>query len=268
MINNLPTRFNEFKSNFFTHFIFFVMLFFAVSDVNAAINNISSAINESGRQRMLTQRILKEYILIGLDVKQEIAKKNRAAAVSRFEKNLLDLSSFVVNSKISEKLRQADELWQQIKPVAIATPDKSKVINLRQDLEKLLILSHQVVLLLVKESGDSKGEMVNIAGRQRMLSQRMANLYLLKAWELSNISYNKDLQLAMSDFRIAQKKLQKYERNTKNINRLLQQVKTQFSMFEYTLKSKSGKFIPGVIAKASEKILVNMNKAVGLYENL
>ena len=50
----------------------------------AEITSISSAINKAGRQRMLTQRMLKAYTMIGISVQKEEAEKQLSSAIALF----------------------------------------------------------------------------------------------------------------------------------------------------------------------------------------
>ena len=61
------------------------------TNASAEISNITQAINDGGRQRMLTQRMLKNYALIGLGIDVEESRAQAEAAAELFEKQLKDL---------------------------------------------------------------------------------------------------------------------------------------------------------------------------------
>ncbi len=56
----------------------------------AEITSLSSAINKSGRQRMLSQRILKTYSMIGIDVNAMTAQQQLNDAVKLFDTQLAE----------------------------------------------------------------------------------------------------------------------------------------------------------------------------------
>lgn len=232
---------------------------------DAAINSMGEAINIAGRQRMLTQRMVKGYCMLGQKVLSAQAESELRQAITLFENQLKDLEGFRVNNEVSNGLAEVRRLWKPFKTLATRPPSLDQVQELRALGEKALYASHEVVLSLQDASGTNAGRLVNISGRQRMLSQRMANLYLLKSWGVNKSRYDSDLSQAMSEFKGALAELMAAEVNTPDIDRSLKKVKAQFAMFEYSLNTDSGEFIPQTIAKASVKILKMMNDITGWY---
>ena len=103
-----------------------------------------------------------------------------------------------------------------------------------------------------------------MAGRQRMLSQRMASLYMLKVWEVEDPQFKTKLNDAMKLFKTSLDELEKSPLNTDEIKTLLTKVKRSFIFFEMMGRSKS-KYVPTLIYKKSNDILVNMNSATEKY---
>lgn len=238
---------------------------FITVPLSANITSISSAINKAGKQRMITQRMLKNYAMVGMNNTYGNPKEDLKKMITLFDKNLSDLNSFIKDAKSLDMLKKVDDLWHPVKKLLQKTPTKDKVLNLQVDLDVLLETADRLTKQIAKVSKTRSANIVNLAGKQRMLSQRMASLYMLKVWEVNDIGFLKKLKKSMTEFSNAQKELIALKTNTKKIDKLLAKSAKAFRFFEMTSKTKSTKYIPSLINRSANKILENMDKATNLY---
>ena len=160
-------------------------------------------VNMAGSQRMLTQRMLRDYALVGLKVTYQDPVQDLDNTVQQFDRQLQKLQKNSANDAVSAAFAAVEELWQQIKPVVVEEPEKSKASALRNDLEQLLKASDKAVLQLQEASGAIGAEVVNKSGHQRMLSQRMAALYMFDFWGISDGNFIIEFRQVVDEFRQA-----------------------------------------------------------------
>ena len=226
---------------------------------------MDEAINDAGKQRMITQRLMKDYALVGMNLELGHPAEDLQRSIQEVDRILTELQSFAKDKKVQASLARIKQQWAPLKDVLQQTPDKSKAAQLQADLDQLLASCQENTEALTQVSGTQRGEIVGLAGRQRMLSQRMAALYMLKAWKIEKLEFEQQLAAAMDAFSSAQQQLEASPLTTEEIHKLLSRVEKSYAWFEMMGKSKSGRVIPSLINKAAESILADMNKATALY---
>ncbi|MCP4995186.1 MAG: hypothetical protein GY934_15615 [Gammaproteobacteria bacterium] len=234
----------------------------------APIATMGEAINKAGRQRMLTQRMVKAYAQMGQDISYLVAEKQLAAAVDLFDAQLAELKAYSSTPDTEQGLKKVSKLWGPVKNAVLKKPERDQTEALRANAEMLLAAAHQVVLKFTAQSGTNQGHLVNIAGRQRMLSQRMGNLYMLRSWGFNNPEYLEDYKLAVSDFDNALQELSSSNDNTQEIRDALADVAANWKVFKLSNQMEEGKYIPTLVTRMLDKILGQMNEITGMYAAL
>ena len=236
----------------------------ATSVLAIEITSPTHAVDIAGKQRMFTQRMLKDYAMVGMGNTFGKPTEDLKQISVDFQDHMESLASYTKSDEIKKSIEKVKTLWTPLKQILSEVPSKEKVEKLQIDLDALLKAADDTTKLFAQESGEASGETVNKAGRQRMLSQRMASLYMLKVWEVDDPQFKTKLDDAMKLFKTSLAQLEKSDLNTDEIKILLAKVKRSFMFFEMMSKSKS-KFVPTLIYKKSNDILANMNSATQKY---
>lgn len=236
--------------------------------VSAEKLTLASAIEKAGLQRMLTQRIGKAYCQIGIGVYPQASREQLFQAVEMFDTQLNELEAFAPTPQIKEALLQVRQLWRPVKTVAtneVTKEGAKKVAYLNDD---LLHASHKVVQLLQDTSNTAYPRLVNLSGRQRMLSQRLAKFYMLKVWGFDTLTIADEVENTKNDFTGALETLLAATENTEAISRQLDAVYQDWTWFQKALNVKDTDPFPKLVADVSESILVRMDDITRKYEEL
>lgn len=234
----------------------------------ASIND-AEALNLAGMQRMLSQRIAKTYLMIGADVRSDVALEQLDQSVARFENNYQALADYAPSEPIASALEQAGQTWQAYRELALSRPQRERAPHLLQLSDQLLAQSETLVQLIEQHAGSQNARLVNRSGRQRMLSQRIAKLYLALSWKLPVAGLQEQLQQATQEFEAAQQELLGAEQNTPQISAALKKVEAQwrFARAGFQLSADS-RYVPTVITTTTETLLWQMNDLTSAYEQV
>ena len=230
-----------------------------------SINTLGDAINQAGSQRMLTQRMLKNYALIGQSIRGRSAQQQLDESIALFDQQLVNLKRYSNDLETLELLANVTEQWAIVKKEFQQIPQKNKVLSLRNKNDALLAAANQVVLSLEHQSQTRTGQLVNVAGRQRMLSQRMAASYALMAWGFE-AEIKPIYEQAYQEFDSALDYLSSNPTNSSAISSSLADVRQQFKRFTMTSQAADEHvYVPGLIDRSAEKVLKRMNEVTALY---
>jgi len=241
-----------------------VILMAATAASAIEVASPAHAVDIAGKQRMYTQRMLKDYAMIGMGNTFGKPDEDLQQITLHFQDSVESLEKYTQNAEIKTSLEKVKVLWEPLHKTLLEAPSKEKVTQLQIDLDALLKASDETTNLFAKASGKSLGETVNKAGRQRMLSQRMASLYMLKVWEVEDPQFKRKLNESMSLFKRTQDELEISELNTEETTTLLVKVKRSLMFFEMMNRSKS-KFVPTLIYKKSNDMLTMMDTVTQHY---
>lgn len=159
--------------------LFFLLAVLALPVQVHASESLSAMVDQSGLQRMLSQRMVKAYAQIMFEIDPEGAREQLREAATLFERQLNGLMQQAPSQGVLASLQKVSDIWDDVRPV-VQGPVSMDGLNVLLGLDdSLLEAANDVVLDLQAHAEITPVRLVNTAGRQRMLSQRIAKLYML-----------------------------------------------------------------------------------------
>lgn len=246
---------------------------------------VGASVNISGKQRMLTQRMAKAYMYIGMNINTEAALREKSNSIILFEENLKSLMAFTPTDKINLLLLKEETLWKEYKKLIISDVTKDNAKQILETNTTILTACDDVVKAYVEYAGSLKKEVdgissaivadnINTSGRQRMLSQRLTFYYAAYVWGIAEsagaLRLKNQAELLQQNF----SKLITSEVNTSEIDDAIAGVVGDWRDIEercinqncYTFENKGIEV--GKMYAFSATVLSKMDKITAMYAKL
>jgi quinol monooxygenase YgiN len=175
---------------------------FALAAVSAAETRLdaASAVSVAGEQRMLSQRMVKAYLMLGQGIGTDDARAILQGSVRQFESHLAALKAFQPTPKVRTAVAALERAWEQCRALLSVAPSKRGAIALYDANEALQQAAHSAGLAYKDAAGATADRSTSVAGRQHMLLQRMAKFYFYRTWELYDAPADMELHLSRAHF--------------------------------------------------------------------
>ena len=227
---------------------------------------LSTAINRTARFRALSQRIAKAYCQIHLNVLPEQSRAVLASARKLVHSGFADLAQTQWSPELSAQLLQVQALAQGLEALLVLPPSKESVAAVALQADKMLLSADVATQSLEKLSKTNSARLVNMAGRQRMLSQRMAKNYSLVAAGLTNQAITNQMISDATQFKHALVILSAAPVSSSGIRNELALGESQWVFFDAALQRQPDARGLQAVATTSERLLEVMDKVTGMYD--
>ena len=224
----------------------------------------ASAINIAGQQRMLSQRIVKSYCQVGLNILPVRSQNQLNQAIQAFDGNLKQLELVVKKPETKQSLADLRESWMPLRRGAqgAITPAIARILDLQA--EAVLRAADQLTAELQDQSTSPLSRWVNTSGRQRMLSQRLVKAYMLRLMDQDTASKRQELESASHEFSGALSKLKLRKENSEEIQAEITALSTQWDWLQAALASDGAVDYRLIIAESSDIVLELADRVTSL----
>jgi hypothetical protein len=225
----------------------------------------SELVNIAGQQRMLSQKIVKAYFFQGERVRTRKARKQMKEGVTLFRKNHKVMLLEISDPTVKQLLDFVGATMDELEGVAQQKYSKGNAAQMLALSDSLLEVSQSIVEKVEAILNRQQAIIVSEAGRQRMLSQRIAKYYIAYQAGFKDQEIVTQLNEAVKQFDVTQAKLLKSSQNTAEITKELERVQGLWVVVRAFFLDIEKGGLPVTVFSTCDSILKHMHKVTLLY---
>lgn len=222
-------------------------------------------VNAAAEQRMLSQRLAKAYVQLGLEVLPASALEQFRDSILRFELNLDRIRpvAALVPASAPAFERLAKE-WRALRAaVDVAVTRESALQASRQSVR--VLDAAEALTQVLAQAGGAQASRLSLAGRQRMLSQRLAKAYLLYTSGNAAEQSRREMEQAMSEFAAGLSALAVNAASEHGEKAEIEEIGLQWEWLRTALEAEGAVSYRLIVVEASDSILAASDRLVQLY---
>lgn len=229
------------------------------------ISRATEAVNRAGQLRMLSQRIVRCYAQVIINLNSDEALSLLSETAVRIDSNIGILEKAVATEDYSDLVDQVKRTWQQMISYSLEQPRVAHLHALNTLAEEMLIQAESLTNFLDDTGLVSTLHILNVSGKQRMYSQRIAKLCLMLCVE-PNEAILRELQKMCERFELALTYLNHAPLTTITIAKNLVLAQLEWQKLRQSLAQKSELDTLYRILDSSEQLLNTFEQLTDQYE--
>lgn len=228
----------------------------------------AEAVNRAGQLRMLSQRLVKLYALMCAGVTPDNTAGLCRSSIEQIEANIAILGRTLSKPTFGDLLDAVLVPWAALKSALAPAPARARLAEIDRLAERLLAQAEALTRTLEVAGFAAALQVINVSGRQRMLSQRLAKHAAVGALVGGQAATAQRAAIATSAKAFADglAYLDRIPLSTPEIRGLLVEAGAAWSTFEPALAHAGTPAGLAEVATGSETLLSLFDQLTDLYE--
>jgi hypothetical protein len=225
----------------------------------------ATSVNLAGEQRMLSQRIVKAWCQFGLNVQKDISRAQLAESVRRFDSNLAVLDKSAESPELATAVAGLRAAWTPLRAMVQGESHVADAAQLDSRAEDVLMAAERLTRVVQDKTSTPVSRWTNLAGRQRMLSQRLVKIYMLRQMGVGSPALREESEHVQNEFSGALATM-RVNATTPALKAELDKLALQWEWLQAVLATEGAESFRLIMAEGGEAVLQLADQVTRLYE--
>jgi hypothetical protein len=209
---------------------------------------------------------VKSWVQIGLNVQPTISKRQLDESIRGFEQNLRVLEPMINSAEGRNALGGLHLAWAPLRTSVTGVIRQADAALVDARAEDVLMAAERLTRVLQDQATAPASRWVNLAGRQRMLSQRLVKIYMLRQWGVDNARLREELESVQNEFSGALTSMQQHAGNSAAVNEELDKLALQWEWLRTALATEGAESFRLILAEGGDAVLELAHEVTRLYQ--
>jgi len=204
-----------------------------------------------------SEKIMKDYALIGMKITYHNPQKALDETLKHLKQEMKHLEKHKLSKKLHNEELKLHKEWAKMEENLTKTPTKESALALHNRVNTFAEHCEVLAEHLAKDTGNMAEHYVVEIARLNLDVQELAAIYVMKAWgAMGDDAYYEEVKHILHDYIKTYDDLMAADGKmvSSNVKKHLKVLKKHFMIFEFMAESRSGRYVPLLIAKKAEKI--------------
>jgi hypothetical protein len=156
--------------------------------------------------------------------------------------------------------------WAPLRAAAFGVIRQADAAQLDSRAEDVLMAAERLARVLQDQASEPVSRWVNLAGRQRMLSQRLVKVYMLQQWKVGGTALREETERVQNEFAGALASMQQRTDNSPALRAELDNLALQWEWLQTVLATEGADSFRLIMAEGGEAVLQLADQVTRLYE--
>lgn len=243
-----------------------VIPLFLVAEIHANAEDVHDIIDICTS----SERIMKDYAMIGMKITYHNPQKDLDETIKRMDEELEHLEKRKVSKALHDEEVALHKEWIKIEEELKQPITKENALMIHHHINTFAKHCEVLAEHLAEDTGNPAEHYVVLIARMNLDVQQLAGIYVMKAWgAIEDEEYYKEVKHILEDFNKAYEELQAADSKmvSDGVKAKLKTLKKHFMVLEFMAESRSGRYVPLLIAKKAEKIYKETIEILKLEES-